>query len=333
MATGWRAYLWQMWRSLMALEGWCERSWGGRACAHIVAGALASSHAVVGSLIVGLAVWVSCAKRLSQGDKDSWKQVARITAEVAFLWYCHALPHGLGAGRPLRGNFGSGKAGDLLGATWHFLGQGVFIRLVAASSRLVGFNVLEANGILLGMSCLGNAVAGSRLRCLTGTGKYASDVCTYQLRGFFSRTKGMFGERPVLSFVFDAADTLLALQGILTATEREVVRPNGVAAMAFRDFVGQATNTLDAHSLGALGARNLMGIGFVRARVRMFGRPALSLGWTEKASNMCMVGDPICGSLLQKLLDPTCVMLKGKGHLYDAYVACVGCLENLGATT
>lgn len=68
------------------------------------------------------------------------------------------------------------QAGDLLGATWHFLGQGVFIRLVAASSRLVGFNVLEANGILLGMSCLGNAVAGSRLRCLTGTGKYASDV-------------------------------------------------------------------------------------------------------------------------------------------------------------
>lgn len=27
------------------------------------------------------------------------------------LWYCHALPHGLGAGRPLRGNFGSGKVG------------------------------------------------------------------------------------------------------------------------------------------------------------------------------------------------------------------------------
>lgn len=78
-------------------------------------------------------------------------------------------------------------------------------------------------------------------------------------------------------------------KGILTATEREVVRPNGIAAMAFRDFASQAANTLDAHSLGALGARNLMGMGFVRARVRMFGRPALSLGWTEKAHNMCMV--------------------------------------------
>lgn len=32
-----------------------------------------------------------------------------------------------------------------------------------------------------------------------------------------------------------------------------------------------------------------MGMGFIAARVRMFGRPALSLGWTEKASNMCMV--------------------------------------------
>lgn len=52
---------------------------------------------------------------------------------------------------------------------WHFLGQGVFIRVVGASSRLVGVNVLEANGILLGMSCLGNAVAGSRMRCLTAS--------------------------------------------------------------------------------------------------------------------------------------------------------------------
>lgn len=77
MATGWRAYLWQVWRGLMALEAWCQSNWGGRACAHVVAGALASSHTVVGSLVVGVAVWVSCAKRSSQGGKDSWKQVAR----------------------------------------------------------------------------------------------------------------------------------------------------------------------------------------------------------------------------------------------------------------
>lgn len=63
----------------MALEGWCEGSWGGRACAHVAAGVLASSHSLVASLVVGMAVWVSCAKRLGDGvwGKDGWKQVAR----------------------------------------------------------------------------------------------------------------------------------------------------------------------------------------------------------------------------------------------------------------
>lgn len=206
---------------------------------------------------------------------------------------------------------------------------------------------------------------------------------TYQLRGFFSRTNGIFRGRPFLSLPFDSADFFLAVQvsslptclpawqtlslpsaqqlpegacfqrrvqrhptrkaqpsiflfaevsrniefsspfltrprappsppaavslrgnragksfrnfcggkkkGILSATEREVVQKNGALASAFRAFAAEPTNTLDAHSLGAVGARNLMGMGFIAARVRMFGRPALSLGWTEKASNMCMV--------------------------------------------
>eukprot|EP00903_Cladosiphon_okamuranus_P007092 g6891.t2 len=316
------------WRSLMLLEGRCEGSWVGKASAHVLAGALASSHSVVSGLVVGLAVWASCAKRLT-GSEDDWKLVARLTLEVAVLWHCHALPHGLGAGRPLRGNFGTGNAGDLLGACWHFVGQGAFIRLVAASGRLVRLNVLEANALLLGLSHLGNMVAGSRMRRVVGA---AAQAHTYQLRGFFSRRNGIFGRHRVLSLPFDSADTFLALQaklfGILSATEREVVQKNGALASAFRDFAAQSANTLDAHSLGAVGARNLMGMGFIAARVRTFGRPALSLGWTAKANNMCMVGDPICGSLLQKLLDPTCVMLKGRGHVYDAYVARVGCLAN-----
>ncbi|CAM9915715.1 unnamed protein product [Scytosiphon promiscuus] len=315
----------RVWRTLVLLDGCCEATWVGKASAHVLAGALASSHSAMASLVVGLALWVSCAKRLTGRIEHDWKQVARITIEVALLWYCHALPHGLGAGRPLRGNFGTGKAGDLLGAMWHFLGQGAFIRLVAASGRLVNLNVLEANGVLLGLSHLGNVVAGSRMRRITGAAAAAvGQAHSYQLRGFFSRTNGIFREIPFLSLPFDSADVFLALQGILSATEREVVHKNGELALAFRDFASQSGNTLDAHSLGAVGARNLMGMGFITARVRMFGRPALSLGWTEKANNMCMFGDPICGSLLQKLLDPTCVMLKGRGHVFDAYVACAG---------
>ncbi|CAM9602773.1 unnamed protein product, partial [Laminaria digitata] len=172
--SGIPAFLWGGWKGLVAFEGRREASWaGGRApWAHVVAGALASSHSLAASVVVGVAVWVSCAKRLAplpngvcgRGNKDGWKQAVRITVEVAVLWYCHALPHGLGAGRSLRGNFGSGKAGDLVGAMWHFFGQGAFIRLVAASGRVVGINILEANGLLLGLSCLGNGVAGSRMR-------------------------------------------------------------------------------------------------------------------------------------------------------------------------
>lgn len=75
--TGWRAYLRRIWTGLTMLEGWSESTWCGRACAHVVAGGLASSHSVVCGVVVGLAVWVSCAKRLRQGGKDSWKQVAR----------------------------------------------------------------------------------------------------------------------------------------------------------------------------------------------------------------------------------------------------------------
>ncbi|CAN0261845.1 unnamed protein product, partial [Ectocarpus sp. 13 AM-2016] len=165
-------------RSLVSPGGWCEATSVGKATVHVVAGALASSHSVVAGLVVGLAVWATCVKRLT-GAKDDWKQVARITIEVSVMWYCHALPHGLGAGRPLRGNFGTGKAGDLLGAMWHFLGQGAFIRLVAASGRVVSLNVLEANGILLGLSHLGNGFAGSRMRRVArATGAAAAAATT-----------------------------------------------------------------------------------------------------------------------------------------------------------
>lgn len=64
---------------LMALEEWCEASWGVRACAHVVGGALSSSHSLAASVVVGLAVWVSFAKKLRRGvwGKDGWKQVGR----------------------------------------------------------------------------------------------------------------------------------------------------------------------------------------------------------------------------------------------------------------
>ena len=60
----------------MLLEGRCEASWVGKASAHVLAGALASSHSVVAGVVVGLAVWASCAKRLT-GSEDDWKLVAR----------------------------------------------------------------------------------------------------------------------------------------------------------------------------------------------------------------------------------------------------------------
>lgn len=62
----------------MALEHLFEGSWSGRAFSHVFAGALASSHPIAGSAVVGLALGVSCAKRLGRtGGKDGWKQAAR----------------------------------------------------------------------------------------------------------------------------------------------------------------------------------------------------------------------------------------------------------------
>lgn len=110
-------------------------------------------------------------------------------------------------------------------------------------------------------------------------------------------------------------------QGILTATEREVVRKNGVLATAFREFASQPANTLDAHSLGALGARNLMGMGFVRARVRMFGRPVLSLGWTEKASNMCLVS-VFCSPSLPDSHGGACIVISN--YVMPFFFLCIG---------
>jgi len=60
----------------MLLEGCCEASWVGKASAHVLAGALASSHSIVAGLVVGLVVWASCAKRLT-GSEDDWKLVTR----------------------------------------------------------------------------------------------------------------------------------------------------------------------------------------------------------------------------------------------------------------
>lgn len=84
---------------------------------------------------------------------------------------------------------------------WHLLGQGVFIRLVAAPCRLVGVNVLEANGILLVLSCLGNEVAGSRMRRVEDTGAAEVHIYIYIYRVLrlcvclcvFSRKKTLSG--------------------------------------------------------------------------------------------------------------------------------------------
>lgn len=67
----------RVWRTMILLDGCCEATWVGKASAHVLAGALASSHSVMASMVVGLALWVSCTKRLTGRIEDDWKQVAR----------------------------------------------------------------------------------------------------------------------------------------------------------------------------------------------------------------------------------------------------------------
>ncbi|CAM9198166.1 unnamed protein product, partial [Phaeothamnion confervicola] len=120
-------------------------------------------------------------------------------------------------------------------------------------------------------------------------------------------------------------DTALGVQGILSATERELMRPGHAGGAAFMTWAADARHTLDAHSLGTIGARNLKAAGAIAASVRLLSRPALSLGWTSGTQSFCMAGDPICGgSLLSKLCDPTCRLLPGAGHVFAKYAAVAG---------
>mmetsp|Transcript_14701 Transcript_14701/g.23895 ORF Transcript_14701/g.23895 Transcript_14701/m.23895 type:complete len:284 (+) Transcript_14701:400-1251(+) len=241
--------------------------------------------------------------------------------------------------------------GATVGALLHYTGQEVCFRLVRHHARQAPGGLLrpltgyEVNGLLLLVSHLGNALTGSRLKA-AGQGAVGAQgvrageeaaAAAFQLRGFFTREEGLcapHARRKGLSLPFDLADTLLGAQGVLAATEREVVRGATPLARAFRAYChppgegggggreGAPPPVVVAHSLGALGARTLKEMGLLGdAALRLYSPPALALGWAPGQVSYCLVGDPVCGGALARAADPGAVLLPGAGHKFAQYAA------------
>lgn len=262
--------------------------------------------------------------------------------------YFHLVPHGLGINIHLDTMVRTGNAGATVGALLHYIGQEACFRLVQLYARkapgalLRPLNGYEVNGLLLLISHLGNTLTGSRLKA-TGQGGVGAEglqaveeaAAAFQLRGFFTREEGLcapYARRWWLSLPFDLADALLGAQGVLAATEREVVRGATPLARAFRAYccpgeggggreAAAAGRVVVAHSLGTLGARTLKGMGLLGdAALRLYS-PALALGWAPGQVSYCLVGDPVCGGALARAADPGAVLLPGAGHRFAQYAA------------
>ncbi|CAM9648257.1 unnamed protein product [Chrysoparadoxa australica] len=285
--------------------------WPVRVAADVIVSTLAASSPLVASLLIGVCVLVSSA---ASGEHEHWRGLCRIVIAVSVCRYFHILPAGGGVAAEIKGHLGSGRYHGLAGAGLHYTGQKTCAAGLSILARRVGLNLFEANGLFLALSYLGNTLCGSRLWMVPGL--KGGD---FQLRGFFCRHRGV----RILSLPFDLSDTVLGSQGILSATERELLG-GSAQSLAFRNWAAAPGNTLDAHSLGTLGARHLKEMGVITGcTLRLFARPAFSLGWTQGTTSICKAGDPICGCVVSKLLDPTCLMLPGGGHSYKSYLSSV----------
>ena len=128
----------------------------------------------------------------------------------------------------------------------------------------------------------------------------------------------------MLSLPFDMAEFALALQGVLSATERAASR-----SAPFLSWCADARNTLSAHSLGALGARNLQMAGVLPvsgAAARLLGAPLVLGGSGAHAARtqiVCFAGDPIGlpTALLQHAITPERTAIVARvGHSYRSYL-------------
>ena len=145
---------------------------------------------------------------------------------------------------------------------------------VAAYAHRHGMSLSQLNLRLFGFSLLGNGITESRF---TDKGW---DTTKYGIRGY--------GNRGTLGLPFDVVDTVLAYQGLPTASSMHYLTS---------DARGKP---LSGHSLGALDVANLTSLGFVQ-EAHLF---ALPFGKVGAGANVRIgSGDAINGFALGSLLN------------------------------
>lgn len=161
-----------------------------------------------------------------------------------------------------------------------------------------GYSLTEFNLGLFGFSALGNVMPGVGSRLDQGTWGNTE----WGIRGFMHR--GLQG------LPFDVVDTILAYQGLPTATAVQYI------------FSAQRSMPLTGHSLGALDVANLSSFGLAGTSSRVY---ALPFGKVVSGASVTIgSGDAINGFGLGALLNPNAVPVDTGflGHACGLYPGC-----------
>jgi RHS repeat-associated protein len=161
-----------------------------------------------------------------------------------------------------------------------------------------GYSLTEFNLGLFGFSALGNGLAGSRLK----SGGWENTE--WGIRGFGQRTN------PIIGLPFDVVDTVLAFQGLPTATAVQYI------------FSSQRGMPLTGHSLGALDVANLSGFGLAGTSSRVY---ALPFGKVASGAGVTIgSGDFFNGFSIGTLFNPDAAVVDTGflGHRCSLYSGC-----------
>jgi hypothetical protein len=176
--------------------------------------------------------------------------------------------------------------------------NGVIRDEVGAYAASRGYSLTDFNLRLFGLSALGNGLFGSRLTNEPGAWKSTE----WGIRGWDTRGP--------LAYPFDAVDTILAYQGLPTATSIHYL---------FSNAYGQP---LSGHSLGALDVANLSGLGLV-SRAQYFALPfgKVATGGDIHLGSSDLISGTIFGFPLGAILNPDAVV-DGSTHPCANYPGC-----------
>ena len=211
------------------------------------------------------------------------------------------------------GNFmvGAGMAGEnpwaALGQWAAFQGGNIEVqREVARYASDHGMSVAQLDAELFAFSYLGNLIVGSRFH----SGNFENQPGQTGIEGFFGNQGGLLAGasnyiRYPLDFIFDSTDTVLALQGIPTASAIDLIKS------------GDQFN-IYGESLGSLDVANLQGYGYVMSS-NLFSLPFGKIA-SPGSSVTVEWYDPISLGFLNIFLNPGENIVTGSGvHGYCTY--------------